>query len=283
MNKNQIKTALNVASPVASAGALFFPPLVTVPIVASVYSEICSYWDSKSVDRRIQGLQNEAEKQGIEIEELGQHILELDEHGQYVLRNNLKHLCLAAQPETTDMLNKAIIDCVMKESFGLAEHACEILQQCNATDVTFLKWIKKFQLLGEKTEYHKKSAEVKEKSSGWQDRSVAFDENTTIFWKDFTKMYHLDHLKYDISGFMSLPCKIGTPDDQWGGREYPYLAYLGKSIIKMQNLSVIQCEYHTTLGTTSSSNLERFHITLFGKKMLEYIELDDIGAETTEE
>jgi len=281
LKKESIKTVLNIASPVASAGSLLLPPLVVVPIIASVYNEVCSYWDSKSIKNRLQSLQDEIEKHKISIDDFAQHTFKLGEHEQYVLRNNIKHLCLMAQPETTDMLNKAIIECVMKKSFGLAEHACEILQQCNATDITLLKLVKDFQVNGPKDEYKKKLVDAKksEKSGGWQDRNIAYGEDTTIFWKDFTKMMHLDGLSYNLGGFLSLPCKLGTPDDEWGGKEYPYLAYLAKSILKMQNLGVLQCEYYTTLNITSSSNIERFHITLFGKKLLEYI---DVDTRTTE-
>lgn len=51
-------------------------------------------------------------------------------------------------------------------------------------------------------------------------------------------------------------------------------AYLAKSIIKMQNLSVLQCDFKTTLGTLSINDIDRFHITFFGQKLLDYIDVD---------
>lgn len=281
MKKDNIKTALNIVSPVASAGSLLLPPLIVVPIIASVYNEVCSYWDSKSINKRIQNLQNEVEKQGISCEDFAERISEFEEHEQYVLRNNIKYLCLSAQPETTDALNKAIIDCVMSEPFGLAEHACEILQQCNSDDIILLKLIKKFQMNDFKEEYEEKfsKAEAEKNSRGWQDRNVIYGEDTTIFWNDFIKGLNISSSKFDLGALLNLKFKARDENGQFYGDEVDYLAHLGKSIVKLQNLSVLQCDYITTPGTISLGNVERFHITLFGKKLLEYIELDDKKSE----
>lgn len=275
MKKEHIKAALNIASPVASAGSVLLPPLIVVPIIASVYSELCSYWDSNNITKRFQSLQDEVEKQGIFLENFAKRISELEEHDQYVFRNNIKHLCLTAQPETTDMLNKAIIECVMSESFGLAEHACEILQQCNSDDILFLEMVKNFLLNEPKDEYKKttKEALANENSGGFQDRIVLFGEDTTIIWKDFIKPLHVKSLDHDLGEFLSIPFQAEQNGKVLEG-EITYLAQLAKSIVKLQNLSVLQCEYRATLGTISPGNIERFHVTLFGKKLLEYIELD---------
>ena len=276
MKKENIKAALNIASPVASAGSLLLPPLIVVPIIASVYNEICSYWDSNSIKKRFQGLQDEVEKQGISHEDFAERISALEEHEQYVLRNNIKHLCLAAQPETTDALNKAIIECVMSEPFGLAEHACEILQQCNSDDILLLKLIKNFQMNSPKHKYHKKKTETvaNENTGGFQDRVVLFGEDTTIFWEDFIEPLHIKTPNHGLEAFLSVHFQANGSNGEPLDGEITYLAQLAKSIIKLQNLSVLQCEYHTTLGTISPGNIQCFHITLFGKKLLEYIELD---------
>lgn len=276
MKKEHIKTALNIASPVASVGSVLLPPLLVVPIIASVYSELCSYWDSNSIIKRFQSLQDEVEKQGILLEDFAKRISELEEHEQYVFRNNIKHLCLTAQPETTDMLNKAIIECVMSESFGLAEHACEILQQCNSDDILFLKMVKDFQMNRPKDEYKRtmKEAKANNNSGGFQDRIVLFGEDTTIIWKDFVKPLRLKLSDHDLGAFLSIPFRAEQNGETLEG-EITYLAQFAKSIVKLQNLSVLQCEYRATLGTISPGNIERFHVTLFGKKLLEYIELDE--------
>ena len=51
-------------------------------------------------------------------------------------------------------------------------------------------------------------------------------------------------------------------------------AFLAKSIIKMQSLSVLQCDVKSTLGTMSINDIDRFHITFFGQKLLDYIDVD---------
>ena len=48
-------------------------------------------------------------------------------------------------------------------------------------------------------------------------------------------------------------------------------AYYARSIIKLQNMGVFQLDFVSTLGTVSQFNIERFHVTLFGQKLLEYI------------
>lgn len=262
-----------MASSVASVASAWFPPLMAVPIIASVYDELCSYWDSNSIKKRLQSLQDEVEKQDIALEDFEKRISELEEHGQYVFRNNIKHLCLTAQPETTDMLNKAIIESVMSEPFGLAELACEILQQCNSDDIFFLEMLKRFQINGTKDEYKRirNEAQANENSGGFQDRIVLYGEDTTIIWKDFVGPLHLKSFDQDLGALLSIPFQAKQNGQVLEG-EITYLAQLAKSVVKLQNLSVLQCEYHATLGTISPGNIDRFHITLFGKKLLEYIE-----------
>lgn len=269
--------AANIISPVASAMASLNPLFLAIPVMASVANELFSFFDSESTEKRLSGMENELNKQGIEIEDFAERISKLEEHGQYVLRNNVKHLCLAAQPETTDMLNKAIIDCVMKEPYGFAEHACEILQQCNSDDILMLKLIKKFLINGAREEYKEKfsKAEAEKDSRGWQDRNVIYGRDTTIFWSDFIKGLNVSSSAIDLGELLNLKFKARDENGQFYGDEIDYLAHLGKSIVKLQNLSVLQCDYLTTPGAISLGNVERFHITLFGKKLLEYIELDN--------
>lgn len=52
-------------------------------------------------------------------------------------------------------------------------------------------------------------------------------------------------------------------------------AYLAKSIIKLQNLGVLQCDFVPTIGTSSLNHIDRFYITFFGQKLLEYIDIDE--------
>ena len=60
----------------------------------------------------------------------------------------------------------------------------------------------------------------------------------------------------------------GTNEDNGACTDW---AYLVKSFLKLEKLGIIQMDYINTPGTISSLNVERFHITLFGEKLLEYV------------
>ena len=62
----------------------------------------------------------------------------------------------------------------------------------------------------------------------------------------------------------------GSRIDEKGNKSKEW-AYIGKSIIKLQNLGIIELDYINTTGNINSLNVERFHITLFGNEMLKYI------------
>lgn len=268
--------ALNIASPIASTLSLLNPIFMAIPIVSSVANELFSYFDSKSIENRLNSLQNEIEKEKIPLEKFAAKVSELDEHGQYVVRNAVKHVCLSAQPEVVDTINRAIIDLIMREPYGLPEHVCEILQQCNADDIKLLKYIKYFQVNGEKSTYHEKLKILERDTSlkeGWRDRSHFYGENNTIFWEDFIKIFHTGDSITDMG--ILLNSKLAKKDEAGeSNSEVIGFAFLAKSIIKMQSLGVLQCDFKTTLGTISANYIDRFHITFFGQKLLDYIDVD---------
>lgn len=273
--KKAIQRTMNVASPVASALSLVNPAFLAIPVIASVSNELFAYFDSKSTEKRLLQLQEAVKHTGVEIPEFAEQVSKLDEHGQYVVRNIVKHLCLSAPPEVTDTLNKAIIDLIMNEPYGMPEHICEILQQCNADDIAFLRHIKQFQANGDKSTYHEKQlkAEKDAGAGGMHDRSYFHGEQNTIFWNDFTKSLSLGENDLDMSIFLNRKFATKNPDGNFN-EEIIDFAYLARSIIKLQNLSVLQCDFITTLGTTSTNHIDRFHITFFGQKLLEYIDIE---------
>lgn len=277
MNIKEIfRKVMNVFSPVASALSLVNPTFLAIPVIASVSNELFAYFDSKSTEKRLLQLQEAVEHTGVEIPEFAEQVSKLDEHGQYVVRNIVKHLCLSAPPEVTDTLNKAIIDLIMNEPHGMPEHICEILQQCNANDIKLLRRIKRFQIDGDKSAYHQKLIETKKdaNSRGIHDRSILYGEQNTIFWSDFTKTLWTGTEITDIGVLLNQ--RILAEDSEGNcSIEILDLAYLARSIIKLQNLGVLQCDFITTMGTTSTNHIDRFHITLFGKKLLEYIDIDE--------
>lgn len=73
----------------------------------------------------------------------------MNEHEQYVFRNNVKHLCLSTLPETTGVLIDCLISYLMNEKQDMDEELCEIVYSCNANDIELLRVIKQYMEKGE--------------------------------------------------------------------------------------------------------------------------------------
>jgi len=146
-----------------------------------------------------------------------------------------------------------------------------------------MRLIQAFQEKGDR-KYQKRAAEEAKESAGEQkrveeenkeitqgykrrgviDRFISFGNNT-IFWDD-------------------LACFIGIPNNDPGmflnqeaievesGEQTYSLAYLVRVMVKLQNLGVIVCESKMTMGVSSPLNIDRFHMTFFGQKILSYID-----------
>lgn len=130
------------------AKAVIRGAISNVPIVGSVISEVIGYLDSKYINERLEKLERTVRSLDILVSDFSEKLyaLENDEHKYYVVRNNLKFLCLTALPETVDAFNKALIDIIMNDQPSMAEYACEIIKQLNADDISVLKTIKEYQL-----------------------------------------------------------------------------------------------------------------------------------------
>lgn len=48
-------------------------------------------------------------------------------------------------------------------------------------------------------------------------------------------------------------------------------AFIIRALLKMQSRGVVQLEFISSSGIISQNNIDQFHITLFGQKLLEYI------------
>ncbi|KPU46022.1 hypothetical protein OXPF_05020 [Oxobacter pfennigii] len=89
-------------------------------------------------------------------------------------------------------------------------------------------------------------------------------------WLDFTITNKLDVpymgilLNYECSN------EQGATSLKW--------TYMAKSILKLESLGVLQLDFMMTTGTSSPNNIERFHITLFGQKILGYIKEVENGG-----
>ncbi|MCD8129740.1 MAG: hypothetical protein LUE16_00430 [Lachnospiraceae bacterium] len=283
----KVQNALNVVSPIASAASLLNPAFLAVPVIASVYNEVCAYFDSRSTEKRLNQLEKALEKQNISNDEFRNRLDRLDEHDQYVFRNNVKHLCVSALPETTDVLIDCMIAFLMdNDHHQMNEELCEILRDCNSFDMYLLQKFKEYLLKGSREEYNsklelaKKAAEDQnkreeekskgDKKSGFRSK-VYYDRNVlygryTIFWKDFMTILNVQNT-VSASAMINKVCIMED-----GSETYDW-AYLVRSLLKLQRLGVVEVEYHNTMGVVSQNNIDRFHVTLFGKKLLDHIEI----------
>lgn len=203
------------------------------------------------------------------ISEFVDKVKSLDEHNSYALRNNLKHLCLAALPETVDLLNEAIIELVMSESHTLPELCCEVIRQLNASDVELLNNILKHLLDDSRPSYEI----VKQKQNDEQGRKIKFhDRNViyggrTILWDDFSVKYTKEGKEFNLPFEHYILAKF---DANGTDAEHHFL-YIGQSLLKLQGLGLLQTEFTVTMGETTSNNISRFHITQLGLEILKYL------------
>jgi len=280
------KTTLNIISPIASALSLVNPALLSIPVIASVSNELCAYFDTKSVEKRLLEFQKKLEEHSITIERLKDCVNQLSEHSQYVFRNNMKHLCLEALPETTEALITCLISYLMGDKQDMDEEICEIICSCNANDILLLQLLKYYIAEGTRA-YHCEMIEKAqrddkdingqvESSEGgeqkryiakkWYDRNIIYGENT-IFWKDFSEFYKLQNVN-DMGKMLNMTgwAESGTEVYDW--------AYIVRSLLKFQREGVVQLEFVSTLGVISQNNIDRFHITIFGQNLLNYIKVE---------
>lgn len=96
----------------------------------------------------------------------------------------------------------------------------------------------------------------------FHDRNIRC-ENKTIFWLDFCKTFDLETPEMGIALIYKAKEDDGSETMNW--------AYIVRSFVKLNNLGIIVSDYTTTVGTTSNLNIDRFHITLFGELILEYV------------
>lgn len=73
--KKVVQHTLNIASPIASTFSLLNPAFLAIPIVSSVANELFSYFDNKSVELRLNCLENEIKKEDIRLKNSQQKFL----------------------------------------------------------------------------------------------------------------------------------------------------------------------------------------------------------------
>lgn len=265
------------------------PVFSVIPLITFGIARIIGYVSDQNIIKRINKLEEQLKGKKISLEDFKNKINQLTEHNEYIVRNNLNNILLNCIPETVDIYISILIDLIMNQEHSIYEELCEIVSQLNQSDIKLLKMIQEYKQTGvrkyfklneqnekQQIEYNRKidqeNLEIKKHNetskikkiglSKWVDRSVKVGENT-IFWKDFAETYNLSIPEMGLALLHE-----GTNEDNGACTNW---AYLVKSFLKLEKLGIIQMDYINTPGTISSLNVERFHITLFGEKLLEYV------------
>lgn len=258
------------------------PAFSLIPIFVYAINWTFGLASPEYIEKRLNKINERLIKRKISIEDFKNEILNLSEHNEYIVLNHLRNILLVAIPESVDIYIELIIDFIMKKEYDEKETLCEIINMLNKKDIQLLRMIKEYRDNGDR-EYFNKNTEKAEKEKienekideynnkpnhgltklKWVDRNIVINDLNTIFWKDFEKYYELQ------SGEMGFILLDQTIDEE--GNKSKEWAYMGKSIIKLQNLGILELDYINTPGNINSLNVERFHITLFGNELLKYI------------
>lgn len=285
INNEKIDLALSGVDAASGFLSLVNPGLAAITIITFVIRQIISFVSPDDITARMEKIEKKLITKKITIDEFKDKASKITEHNSYIARNNLNYILVNCIPETLDVYIELWIDYIMNDNNSVQEELCEVLSNLNKSDLTLLEMIKSFVTYGDKTYYNLKESERREEvkkqqqrlnynnrtkensgyiKTNWVDRNIIID-NKTIFWKDFSKHYGLN---VNEMGYMIL--MNGVHED---GQETMIWAYYVRAFVKLDRLGIIQLDYSNTLGTINALNIDRFHITLFGEQLLQYIPL----------
>lgn len=247
------------------------PAFSIIPIFTYAVNWTFGLASPEYIKRRLFKFNEKLEKREIDMEDFKKEIFSLSEHNEYIVLNHLRNILLTSIPETVDIYIDLIIDFIMHKEYDDKETLCEIVNSLNKSDINLLKIIKGYIKNGNRKYYEKnieqhinEDDDFKSVPFKFKDRNLLMDDNTTIFWKDF-KEYN--ELQVGEMGYILL--EEGMNDEGVMVKDW---AYIVKSFIKLQNLGLLELDYINTVGNINSLNIERFHITIFGRELLEYID-----------
>jgi len=100
------------------------------------------------------------------------------------------------------------------------------------------------------------------------DRNIKYGKNT-IKWDKIALRVRKDGEEFEKVLSLSDYLNMEAYDNEQT-QLFDY-SYIGRSIIKLQSLGVIQTDFTTTLGTSSYNNIDRIHITIVGQEIINYI------------
>ena len=265
------------------------PVFLAIPIVSFAINRVVGFTSEKNIVNRLKKIEKKLLDKRITIEEFREKVFQLSEHNEYIVKNNLNNLLLNCIPEIVDTYIEVIIDLIMKQENSIYEEICEIISSLNINDITLLKMIQEYKKDGVRDEFennvkkikeqeeenkridienkeieeHNKTSRIKKvKGIKFYDRNFKMGEDT-IFWKDFMKTYELDCPELGFTLLYETTNENGERSMHW--------AYWARSFLKLERLGIIQLDQINTVGTINSLNIDRFHITLFGLKLLTYI------------
>lgn len=234
-----------------------------VPLVGGIVSEIWGYIESKAIENRIDLIEEEIKKQNLTNDIFKEFIEKLDEHKYYFVRNNFKYYFLNCIPESTRELCQSIIKYIKSEDDELQEEICETIQQLNVHDINFIEILNAYLTEGIKDEYTRMKNELEsslnDEKSKYHDRNIIYS-NYTVFMKDINNF-----LKFKEWSLVDMLNGEFTKNEN----KTLDVLYFGKSIIKLQNMGLLQTDFVVTMGTASVNNIDRIHVTLLGQKVLE--------------
>ncbi len=290
LNKNKLANSIfDGADSLISILSGINPVLAGITIIIFAIRQVINYTSSDDIIRRFKKLDEQLNSKKIDMEVFKTKLSKLSEHNIYIAKNNLNNILLNCIPESVDIYISLWIDFILNDNNSVYEELCEILTSLNKNDLVLLEMIKSFTKYGEKKYYissemskklsEQENAKIKEERKKYNSetngiKKLEFDfsgrdvimKDKTIFWKDFS-----DYCGIQVGemGYMLLDEGINK-----NGEKAMDGAYFARSFIKLERLGVLQLDYFNTLGTINSLNIDRFHITLFGEKLLEYIPLE---------
>ena len=277
--EGKVANAIKIVDASSSVLSVLHPAFSGLPLVIYAINRVIEYESENNIINRMKKLERKLDKKKISMEEFREKVVNLTEHDEYVVRNNLINVLLNCIPESVDIYISVLIDSIMNQENTIHEEICEILSQLNKNDLIALSMINFYRKNGENKYYYEhieknKENEQKNNLSSLNIKLIKFTDRDniyktdTIFWKDFTEQFSVSTIEM---GQMLLSEGIdenGNFTMQW--------AFLARAFIKLERLGLIQMDIQNTLGTINFLNIDRFHITLFGHNLLYYVDLNDI-------
>ena len=277
--EGKVANAIKIVDASSSVLSVLHPAFSGLPLVIYAINRVIEYESENNIINRMKKLERKLDKKKISMEEFREKVVNLTEHDEYVVRNNLINVLLNCIPESVDIYISVLIDLIMNQENTIHEEICEILSQLNKNDLIVLSMINFYRKNGENKYYYEhieknKENEQKNNLSSLNIKLIKFTDRDniyktyTIFWKDFTEQFSVSTIEM---GQMLLSEGIDENENftmQW--------AFLARAFIKLERLGLIQMDIQNTLGTINFLNVDRFHITLFGHNLLYYVDLNDI-------